>query len=216
MELQRPQKPAEGRKNGHGRKSFAIREQAILALLTERSLERAAERCGVSERTLRRWQAEDTEFKAALESARTSMFRAGLNRVQTLVGRAVDTLEDLLDAMETPAVRLGAARTVVELGIHQHEMDAILRRLGEIEAAQARQRRLTSVRGGFFDTQSDTLRESLKRKPADESDDVESDQKIVVVDGSPTRETARPPGPSRAARAPEAAIGTRLATVAAY
>jgi hypothetical protein len=144
MPVERPQKSAEGRENavdGHGRKSAAVREQAILALLTERTLERAARRCDVSERTLRRWQTEDGEFKAAYQAARTAMFQDGMSRVQTLVARAVNTLEDLLDATESPSVRLGAARTIAEIGIHQHEADAILQKLSEMEAVQERQRR---------------------------------------------------------------------------
>jgi phosphoglycolate phosphatase-like HAD superfamily hydrolase len=138
---------AEGRRRpgeygrGHGMKSAAAREKAILALLTERTLDRAARRCGLSERTLRRWQTEDAEFKADLEAVRSALFQAGISRIQTLVGRAIDTLEDLLAATESSSVRLGAARTIAEIGIHQHEADAILRKLGEIEAAQERRRR---------------------------------------------------------------------------
>jgi hypothetical protein len=64
------------------------------------------------------------------------MFRVGITRIQTLAAEAVNTLEDLLGATESPSVRLGAARTIAEIGIHQHEADAILRKLGEIEAAQ--------------------------------------------------------------------------------
>ena len=52
---------------------------------------------------------------------------------------AVDTLEDLLDATDHPSVRLGAARTVAELGIHQHDADTILRKLDEIESFNRRQ-----------------------------------------------------------------------------
>jgi hypothetical protein len=144
MPSERPQKSADGREpalEGHGRKSAAVREQAILALLSERTLERAAVRCGVSERTLRRWLAEDAEFQAEHQAARTATFQAGMSRVQALTGRAVDTLEDLLDVKDAPSVRLGAARTIAELGIHQHEADTILRKLGEIEAAQERQRK---------------------------------------------------------------------------
>jgi hypothetical protein len=40
MPVERPQKSAEGREiaaDGHGRKAAAVREQAILALLTERA-----------------------------------------------------------------------------------------------------------------------------------------------------------------------------------
>jgi hypothetical protein len=118
-----------------------VRERAILALLSERTLERAAKRCGVSERTLRRWLAEDAEFQADYHAARAATFQAGMSRVQALTGRAVDTLEDLLDVTDAPSVRLGAARTIAEIGVHQHEADTILRKLGEIEAVQERQRR---------------------------------------------------------------------------
>jgi hypothetical protein len=144
MPVERPQKSAEGREHvadGHGRKSAAVREQAIVALLTERTLAKAAAKCGLSERTLRRWQNEDAEFKADYEAARTATFQAGMSRIQLLAGQAVNTLEDLLSASESPSVRLGAARTIAEIGIHQHEADAILRKLREIEAAQERQRR---------------------------------------------------------------------------
>ena len=144
MPVARPQKPAGARRTpaeGHGRKSAASREQAILALLTERTLDRAAARCGVNEKTLRRWQTEDASFVEEFEAARAAMFQAGMSRIQTLAGDAVNTLEDLLAATEAPSVRLGAARTIAEFGMHQHEAEAILRKLGEIEAAQARQRR---------------------------------------------------------------------------
>jgi hypothetical protein len=56
--LTSPQVPAdalESPRKGHGAKSDAVREQAILALLSERTIGQAAARCGVNERTLRRW-----------------------------------------------------------------------------------------------------------------------------------------------------------------
>jgi hypothetical protein len=39
------------------------------------------------------------------------------------------------------AVRLGAARTIVELGIHQHDTEIILQKLEDLEAAHQRGRR---------------------------------------------------------------------------
>jgi hypothetical protein len=136
-----PQKPAETREKGatpkgHGAKPDAVRETAILALLTEKSIALAAERCGVNERTLRRWLAEDEAFKAEYDAARKATYQAGIARIQALAGRGVETLEELLDAKKFPAVRLGAARTLVELGIHQHDADSIMRKLEEIETAQ--------------------------------------------------------------------------------
>ena len=102
---------------------------------------RAAARSGVSERTLRRWLTEDSAFKAEYEAARSAMFQIGMSRIQALAGRAVETLEDLLGAKQYPAVRLGAARTVAEIGMHQYDADTILRKLDKVEAAQRQQRR---------------------------------------------------------------------------
>ena len=137
---ERPQKSADGRDlGGHGAKSGAVRERAILALLSERSIGQAAAKAEINERTLRRWLSEDEAFKAEYAAARQATFQAGIGRVQALTARAVDTLEDLLDAEKYPSVRLGAARTVAEMGIHQHDAETILRKLDEIEAAQRQQ-----------------------------------------------------------------------------
>jgi alpha-beta hydrolase superfamily lysophospholipase len=141
---ERPQVAAGGRetgRKGHGAKSAPARERAILALLSERTMGQASARCGVGERTLRRWLTEDSEFKAEYEAARSVMFQVGMSRIQALAGRAVETLEDLLGAKQYPSVRLGAARTVAEIGMHQYDADTILRKLDKVEAAQRQQRR---------------------------------------------------------------------------
>ena len=92
-------------------------------MLTEKSLHLGAERCGVNERTLRRWLAHDPEFKAEHDAARRALYEVGMCRVQALTAKGVETLEELLDAKKFPAVRLGAARTLVEFGIHQHDTE---------------------------------------------------------------------------------------------
>ena len=50
-----------------------------------------------------------------------------------LTAKAVETLEELLDEKGHPSVRLGAARTVAELALHQHEAETILKKLEEME-----------------------------------------------------------------------------------
>ena len=125
----------------HGAKSEAVREQAILALLSEATIGRAAKRCGIGERTLRRWLTDDAEFRAEYEAARSATFQAGMGRIQALTARAVGTLEDLLNAHDHPSVRLGAARTVAELAVYQDDAEMIMRKLEAIEAAQALERR---------------------------------------------------------------------------
>ena len=133
-----PQKPVGTRPaaKGHGAKSAAVRERAIVALLSENTIGAAAERCGLDEKTLRRWMANDDAFKQDLAAARRAMFEAAMNRLQPLAAQAVDTLATLMGASAPPSVRLGAARTVAELGIHRDDAETILRKLGEIEALQ--------------------------------------------------------------------------------
>lgn len=143
----RPQPAAGGRntqRNGHGAKSEAVREKAVLALLSEATIAEAAKQCGVGERTLRRWLVEDPGFKAQHDAACTAMFQVGMSRVQSLMTRAIDTLEELLSAKKYPAVRLGAARTVVELATQRHEGNIIMCKLLELEAAH---RQLKHERG---------------------------------------------------------------------
>ena len=75
-------------------KSEAVREQAILALLSERTNAKTAAKCGVNARTLHRWLTKDEAFKSAYAEARQATFQAGMSRVQALTARAIDTLED--------------------------------------------------------------------------------------------------------------------------
>jgi hypothetical protein len=129
--------PADARKSepvGHGAKTSAVRDQAILALLSEPTIAQAATRCGVDEKTLRRWLTDDAAFQAAYEAARHATFKAAISRIPALTVRAVETLDDLLGTSKPPAVRLGAARTVAEIGLHQHDAETILRKLDDLEA----------------------------------------------------------------------------------
>ena len=124
---------------GHGAKSQAVRDRAVLALLSEKSIPKAAAKCKIGERTLHRWLTSDAAFQAEYSAARQAAFEAGMSRVQALTGKAVEVLDELLDATDHPNVRLGAARTVAELSLHQHDADTILRKLDEIETAQRQQ-----------------------------------------------------------------------------
>ena len=139
----RPQKAPAGRaiSPGHGSKMESVRERAIMCLLSERSLGAAARAAGIGERTLRRWLTDDPAFKADLEQAQRTAFEAGLNRVQALTSKAIDTFEDLLDRGEQPSVRLGAARAVVDLAASRHDAQILVSRLEELEQLVERERK---------------------------------------------------------------------------
>ena len=123
---------------GHGAKTAAVREQAIVALLSAPTIVDAAARVGIGESTLRGWLSNDPVFQAEFAAARQATFQAAISRIPALTGRAVDTLAALLGDKEPPAVRLGAARAVTDIGLHQHDAETIMRKLDEIEARQRR------------------------------------------------------------------------------
>ena len=88
----RAQTSADERKTrvGHGAKTAAVREQAILALLSEPTIPKAAARCGVGEKTLRRWLAEDAAFQAEFEMARHATFEAAISRSFGQISRSAN------------------------------------------------------------------------------------------------------------------------------
>ncbi len=145
---ERPQKSSDVRNAaGHGAKTAAVRERAILALLNQKTIEKAATTAGVNEKTLRRWLSDDDAFKAEYTTARQATFEAGVSRIHGLTAQAVQTLQDLMDAKKFPGVRLGAARTVLELGTQRHEAETIMRRLDELETTQTQQQPRALVHG---------------------------------------------------------------------
>ena len=115
-----------------------LQHLAHAALLSEPTIVAAAARVGMGESTLRRWLTEDTAFQADYEAARHATFQAALRRIPALTARAVDTLADLLGDATHPAVRLGAARTVAEIGMHQYDAETILKKLDNLEASHGR------------------------------------------------------------------------------
>ena len=125
-------------RGGHGAKTAAVREQAIVALLSAPTIVEAAARVGIGESTLRGWLSDDPAFQAEYEAARRATFQAAINRIPALAARAVDTLAALLEDKEPPAVRLGAARTVAEIGLYQHDAETILKKLDALEARPPR------------------------------------------------------------------------------
>lgn len=61
-----------------------------------------------------------------------------MHRVQALTVEAVNTLETLMRRAAPPTVRLGAARTVAELGMHQYDAETILKKLDQLEQSTRR------------------------------------------------------------------------------
>ncbi len=85
--------------------------ELIVALATGNSIREAARLAGFSERTARRRNADD-DFRNRISAARDELWGAAIGKLAGVAVEAVETLRELLKS-EAPAVRLGAARTVL-------------------------------------------------------------------------------------------------------
>jgi hypothetical protein len=94
---------------GHGAKFGRKKEDAIVALLTHRTVEEAARAVKISPKTLLRWQ-EEPEFAAALRAAKHSAFDQSIARLHHLSGAAISTLgKVMMDPATPPSTKVRAA-----------------------------------------------------------------------------------------------------------
>ena len=104
----------------------------VLALAGGASAAAAARQTGVSERTVRRRLAEKG-FRARVDQMRASLVRQAVGKLSALGGRAAETLEKLFDD-PSGAVRLGAARAVMDFMFKGDAADTQARMLAELRA----------------------------------------------------------------------------------
>lgn len=115
-------------------------EEAIIALLTNRSVEDAARSVNVAPRTLYRWLSEPL-FDKAYRKARREAFGQGTARLQQASGAAVSSiLKIMLDQHAPASTKLRAADMVLSHGAKAIEIEDIEARVAELErAAEAAQ-----------------------------------------------------------------------------
>jgi len=122
---------------GHGSKLDRKQEDAIAALLSQRSIEEAARACGLGPRTLLRWL-KLPEFLAAYREARRAAFSQSVARLQQATGAAVSTLLKVMIDPGTPAsTRVRAADSVLDHSAKALELEDIEARVSELERAAA-------------------------------------------------------------------------------
>jgi hypothetical protein len=97
-------------------------EEAIAALLTCANVQEAAKKIQIGRTTLYRWLKDET-FLTAYHAARRQAMTWIPGRLQRLAGKAIHTLEHILDDPEAPApARVSAARAVLEFTLPSKEI----------------------------------------------------------------------------------------------
>ena len=109
------------------------KEKAILALLTERTIEEAARVAGVGARTLHRWRLEP-EFNAAYLTAKRTVHSQATGRLQQMAPAAVTTLGKMMVDPSTPAAtKIRAAESILHHARKALELEDFDVRLAAIE-----------------------------------------------------------------------------------
>jgi transposase-like protein len=118
---------------GHGGKRPRQAEAAIAALLTEPTVEAAAQRVGINESTLLRWLKEP-EFGNEYRTARRLVVEGAVGRLQQTATQAVDALAWNLQC-GIPAVEVGAAKAVLDQALKAVELMDLVERVAALEQA---------------------------------------------------------------------------------
>ena len=119
---------------GHGQKRERLEDRALVALLSEPTIEAAARRADIAESTLLRWL-QDPAFQARYRSARRSVVESAIGRLQQAATGAVDALTRNLTC-GVPAVEVGAARSILDQAIKAVEVLDLAVRIEQLERGQ--------------------------------------------------------------------------------
>jgi hypothetical protein len=107
--------------------------KAIAVLMASTTIATAAKAAGVEDRTIYRWL-DEPAFDAAYRAARREAVKIATARLQQVGGAAVVVLCQLM-ANGTQAIKLSAAKTVLDLAIKAIELEDIAARLAALERA---------------------------------------------------------------------------------
>lgn len=115
-------------------------EGALTALLAHPTVKRAAEACGVPERTIYRWLEEDEAFRRAYRRARRQAFAHAVSLAQQAAAMAVGALVRMLnDPACGHSAKVAAATNLLRFGRESIELDELVERVESLEAAARQQ-----------------------------------------------------------------------------
>ena len=108
--------------------------KAISFLLSEPSIELAAEKTGISKRTMCRWL-KDSEFREQYRSAKADVLKSAAGIMTRNAGKAALALEEIFAGKPTPhqGARVAAARATFELALQAFELENLEERIRRLE-----------------------------------------------------------------------------------
>lgn len=108
-------------------------ERALSALLTSKTKLEAAEKAGITDRTMRRYF-ENLEFCQRYREAFAGVVQDATRRAQQLLEPALSTLQTVMEDEEIPAqARITAAKSIIDYSLKLTEQADILEQLRELE-----------------------------------------------------------------------------------
>jgi hypothetical protein len=107
-------------------------DKLLLTLACGATVENAARQCQLCKRTVYR-RMEEPDFKKRLQALRTDMVQRTAGALTAAGSEAVRALLELLRGARAEAVRLGAARSVLEIGMKAREFAELEERLAALE-----------------------------------------------------------------------------------
>lgn len=117
----------------------------MLDLACGATVESAARKAGVSDSTVYR-RLKDPGFNRELAKLQSEMVQRATAMLTASTTEAAKTLLALQDASNPPAIRLGAARAIVDFGVKMRQMVELEERLAVVEALfKDREKRTTSA-----------------------------------------------------------------------
>jgi hypothetical protein len=105
----------------------------LLALACGATVEAAASKAGVSQTTVYR-RLQQPAFKEKLQKTRAEMVERTTGMLTAAAGEAVKTLLSLQKENVQAAVRLGAAKAILEIGMRLREVSELEDRIAALEA----------------------------------------------------------------------------------
>jgi len=120
-----------------------LTDSAVAALLSCPTIREAAERCGVSRRTMLRWQ-RSKRFQRVYEAAKSRLLESVINGLRSGGWEAATTLREIAADKTAPAAaRVSAARCTLEMlfrGVELVELEARVLSIEESLAREAQQK----------------------------------------------------------------------------